>query len=158
MARLRHAFTIDAPPDRAQTLFERDILPSLYKGSTFRLAEERPGVLVLSDGAIDVDRVFDPRKVVLGDAKPRKGRASPAIAPPLERPRPRMMGVISPNVEHRQPWLYASLRRISSRRITVEFRPRGAGTEVTIDGKADRRVRDALTRLGEPGRWPERAI
>lgn len=137
-------------------LFERDILPSLYKGSAFRLAEERPGVFVLSDGAVDVNRVFDPRKVVLGDAKPRKGRGEHPAMPPLERPRPRVMGVLSPNVEHRQPWLYASLRRIGSRRLTVTFSAaQDVGTEVRIEGRADRRVRNALRRLGAPGAWPK---
>ncbi len=154
MARIRHSFEIDAAPDDAQRLFERDILPSLYKGSAFRLAEERPGLIVLSDGVVDVNRPFDPRKVA--GAGPVRRRTGEQPRPP-ERPRPRMMGVIAPNVEHRQPWLYAGLRRFSSRKLTLTFDAEEGRTRVRIVGSAERRVRDALTRLGRPGQWPETA-
>lgn len=68
-----------------------------------------------------------------------------------------MMGVIAPNVEHRQPWLYAGLRRISSRKLAVTFDAEEGRTRVRIEGSAARRIRDALVRLGCPGQWPETA-
>ncbi len=161
MARLSTSFTIDVPPARAQAMFERDILPSLQKGSAFRLAAEHPGVLVFSDGAADFNRVFDPQRVVEGE-NPSRRRSMKGPAPPPEPPRPRVMGMVAPNVEHRQPWLYAALRRISSRTITVRFEQigedAGSGTRVVIDGKADKRLTNALGALGAPGQWPETAL
>ena len=154
MARVRHSFAMDMPPARAQELFERDILPPLYKGSAFRLAEERAGELVLSDGLVDVNRRFDPRRAAGAGPPPRRPDGPP---PRPEHPRPRMMGVLSPNVEHRQPWLYAGLRRLSSRRLTVRFSPEEGITTVRISGSAERRLRDALARLGEAGQWPRTA-
>jgi len=154
---VRVSFELDEPPARAQRMFERDITPSLSKGSAFRLAEERPGALVFSDGAVDFNRVFDPRRVVEGESPPRR-RSAQTPAPPPERPRPRTMGIVAPNVEHRQPWLYATLRRASARTLTVSFQEAGAGrTRVTIEGRAERRIREALSRLGSPGHWPEGA-
>ena len=160
MARLRHSFRVSEPPQRAQDLFVRDILPNLYKGSFYRLAEEKPGLLVFSDGAVDVNRVFDPRRVAVGEETGRRRLGEPAAPPPpppRERPRPRMMGVVAPNVEHRQPWLYASLRGAVSRRIVVRFSAEEAATRVDLSGSAPRELRDALKRLGEPGQWPESA-
>jgi hypothetical protein len=155
VAKIRASFAMDVPPARAQAMFERDIVPSLYRNSPYRLAGDRPGELVFSDGAVDFNRVFDPRRVVEGENPPRR-RAANRPAPPPERPRPRLMGVVAPNVEHRQPWLYASLRRASSRKLVVRFEPAGeGGTRVSIEGKAERRLRDALSRLGSPGSWPE---
>lgn len=158
MARVRHSFEIDLLPPEAQDLFERDILPSLYRGSAFRLAEERAGVLILSDGLVDVNRVFDPRRAAGAGPPPRRREPLGPPATERPRPRPRMMGVIAPNVEHRQPWLYAGLRRLSSRKLTVTFSAEEGRTRVRIAGSAERRVRDALSRLGEPGGWPERAV
>ena len=160
MARLRHSFRIESPPQRAQDAFVRDILPSLYKGSFYRLAEEKPGLLVFSDGDIDINRVFDPRRVAVGEETGRQRLGEPPAPPPPRerpRPRPRMMGVIAPNVEHRQPWLYASLRGAVSRRIVVRFSAENSATRVDLSGSAPRELRDALKRLGNPGQWPETA-
>ena len=154
MARLRHSFEIDASPEEAQDLFERDILPSLFRGSAFRIAEELPGVLLLSDGLVDVDRPFDARRAAGAGPIPRRSEQEPA---PPERPRPRLMGVVAPNVEHRQPWLYANLRRLSSRTLKISFQAEEGRTRVRIAGSADRNVRHALTRLGTPGHWPQSA-
>ncbi len=145
---------MDVAPARAQALFERDIVPSLCRSSAYRLAEDGPGELVFTDGAADFNRVFDPRRVVEGENAPRRAAGRPAPAP--ERPRPRLMGVLAPNVEHRQPWLYASLRRASSRKLVVRFEQVGEGiTRVSIEGRTERRLRSALSRLGAPGHWPE---
>ncbi|HXD54759.1 MAG TPA: hypothetical protein VN618_08405 [Solirubrobacteraceae bacterium] len=163
MARIRHSFTIGEPPAEAQEMFVRDILPSLYKGTAYRLTDERPGRLVFSDGAVDVNRVFDARRVAVGEDTGRRRLGEPAapLPPPGERPRPRVAGIVAPNVEHRQPWLYASLRGAMSRRVTVRFEAEAAAaksrTWVEIRGSAPRPVRDALSRLGEPGEWPETA-
>ncbi len=154
MARVRHSFEIEGTPLEAQDLFERDILPSLFRGSPFRIAGEEPGVLLLSDGLVDVDRPFDPRRAAGAGPIPR--REDEPQAPP-ERPRPRLMGVVSPNVEHRQPWLYANLRRLSSRTLKISFRAEEGRTRVRIEGSAERGVRDALNRLGTPGQWPQSA-
>ena len=155
MATVRVSFAMSVAPARAQAMFERDIVPSLYENSAYRLAEDAPGRLVFSDGASDFNRVFDPRRVVEGESPPRR-RSQSGPAPPPERPRPRMLGVVAPNVEHRQPWLYTTLRRASSRRLVVSFEQAGEGeTRVSIEGKAERRLRDALSRLGAPGHWPD---
>jgi hypothetical protein len=154
LAHVRHSFEIDLAVGDAQGLFERDILPSLYKGSAFRLVEEEPGLLVLSDGVVDVNRRFDARRAAgAGPVRRRSGEPEPRPEPP----RPRIMGMIAPNVEHRQPWLYAGLRRLSSRKLTISFNAEEGRTRVRIVGSAERRVRDALRRLGRPGQWPETA-
>jgi hypothetical protein len=152
VARVRHSFEIEAMPEEAQAMFVRDILPSLYKGSAFRLCDEQPGLLVFSDGVVDVNRRFDPRRAANAGPPPRRpGEQQPRPDPP----RPRMLGVVlAPNVEHRQPWLYASLRRLSSRKLTVRFDAEEGRTRVRISGSAERRVRHALSRLGRPGQWP----
>ncbi len=157
MARLSHSFTLSAAPARAQDLFVRDILPSLYRSSAYRLTEERPGLLVFSDGAVDVDRVFDARRVAVGEETGRRRLGEPAVSPPSshEQARPRMAGIVAPNVEHRRPWFYASLRGAVSRRISVSFSAEAAATRVELTGSAPRALRNALRRLGEPGRWPE---
>lgn len=139
----------------------RDILPSLYRGTAYRLTDERPGLLVFSDGAVDVNRVFDAKRVAVGEDTGRRRLGEPTAPgpPPDERPRPRMAGIVAPNVEHRRPWLYASLRGAVSRRITVSFEAEAAGslTRVEIRGSAPRAVRGPLSRLGDPGEWPETA-
>jgi len=155
MARVSHTFTVPAPPERAQDMFVRDILPSLYRGSSYRLAEERPGLLVFSDGAVDVNRVFDARRVAVGEETGRRRLGEPASPPPPARPR--IAGIVAPNVEHRQPWLYAGLRSAVSRRISVAFTAHETSTRVALSGSAPRALRDALRRLGEPGQWPEAA-
>jgi hypothetical protein len=50
---------------------------------------------------------------------------------------------------------YARLRRLFARRIEVEFAPEGAGTRVSLRGKAERDICAALSKLGSPGQWPE---
>jgi hypothetical protein len=49
------------------------------------------------------------------------------------------------------------MRRLSERRITVAFTAEATGTRVTLKGGAERDVRNALERLGEPGQWPDTA-
>jgi hypothetical protein len=50
---------------------------------------------------------------------------------------------------------YARLRRLLARRIKVEFAPEGAGTRVSLRGRAERDICAALCKLGSPGQWPE---
>jgi hypothetical protein len=50
---------------------------------------------------------------------------------------------------------YAKLRRLLARRIKVEFAPDGAGTRVSLRGKAERDICAALNLLGALGQWPE---
>jgi hypothetical protein len=52
---------------------------------------------------------------------------------------------------------YAGLRRLTARRIKIDFAATPTGTTVTITGHAQREIRDALDRLGEPGHWPNAA-
>jgi hypothetical protein len=51
---------------------------------------------------------------------------------------------------------YASLRLSTSHRIRIEFDRALTGTTVTIEGHAERGIRDALQSLGEQGRWPDK--
>lgn len=51
--------------------------------------------------------------------------------------------------------VYAKLRRLMARRITVEFVSTGTGTRVSLRGSAERDVCAGLEKLGSPGHWPE---
>jgi hypothetical protein len=148
VARVRHSFEIDLQPSDAQRLFLRDILPSIYKGSAFRLADEHPGLIVLRDGVIDPNQTFDTRRAA-GAGPPKPEHDGDA------QPRRRRSGILAPNVEHRQPWLYTALRRLTSRNLTIHFDAQEGRTRVRIAGSADGRLRDALARLGSSGQWPE---
>jgi hypothetical protein len=55
------------------------------------------------------------------------------------------------------PGVSPLMRRFAERRIRVEFTAEPTGTRVTLRGGAERDVRDALVRLGEPGQWPDTA-
>ena len=48
----------------------------------------------------------------------------------------------------------ALLRRLTARRIAVAFSAELAGTTVSISGRAERDIRDAIERLGQSGHWP----
>lgn len=50
---------------------------------------------------------------------------------------------------------YARLRRLLARRVNVDFAPEGAGTRVSLCGRAERDICAALNKLGRPGHWPE---
>jgi hypothetical protein len=50
---------------------------------------------------------------------------------------------------------YSILRRLTARRLRVSFEPVATGTTITIRGHAERTIRDAINRLGEPGQWPQ---
>jgi hypothetical protein len=52
---------------------------------------------------------------------------------------------------------YSLLRRLTARRIKVDFVGTPTGAEVTIRGAATRDVRAAIERLGQGGRWSDRA-
>jgi hypothetical protein len=47
-----------------------------------------------------------------------------------------------------------TLRRLTGHRITVAFSAEMTGTTVAVSGHAERRIRDAICRLGQPGHWP----
>lgn len=51
--------------------------------------------------------------------------------------------------------LYAALRRVTARRLRIEFSEHEKGTMVQIRGAALRDLRLALGQLGGPGRWPQ---
>ena len=49
---------------------------------------------------------------------------------------------------------YGALRELLARRIKFELSPDGVGKLVRIHGEAERRLREAIERLGTPGHWP----
>ncbi len=49
MARVHRTFTIDRPPEQAQELFVREIVPDLHRDGRFTTYREVPGELRLSD-------------------------------------------------------------------------------------------------------------
>lgn len=53
MARITHTFTVAAPPERAQALFLRDIVPELREKAGLRLHDASPGVVKLSERPTD---------------------------------------------------------------------------------------------------------
>jgi len=53
VARVNASFTMDLPPDQAQAMFVRDLLPDLHNDGGFVLYEERPGRLELSKGVVE---------------------------------------------------------------------------------------------------------
>jgi hypothetical protein len=150
-------------PDVAQAMFERDILPELQRGRQFRLYRDVPGFMGFSDGIVDIDRVFEPVQAAgpvdarrREEGTPGRNGGSSAGAHGGQRPG-RSAGVLAPNVVRRRPWLYVTLRRLSSKRIKVRFTEQPTGTLVRIRGSAGRATARGLNRLGEPGRWPASA-
>jgi hypothetical protein len=158
VARVNASFTMDVPPEQAQAMFVRDLLPDLHKDAGFILYEERPGRLELSKGVVedsahsltelaDPDVVHHPEEI----EEPELKRAEPRA--PADAFQSAPGGREGPP----GPPVYSEVRRWISRRLDVEFAPEGTGTRVTLKGHAERDVRDALGRLGSPGHWPATA-
>jgi len=119
------------PPDRALQRFRDELGPELRHNAGFVLQNETAGRLRYSDGIVD----------------PRELEHFAGVDPGAH--------IRAGFRRRRDAGLYRWLRRSSARRIQVEFAAEGLGTRVTVRGRAPRNVRDAIGRLGQPGRWPQ---
>jgi hypothetical protein len=132
MARLDRTFAMQYPPEKAQELFVRDVVPAFAEAGEFVLEREAPGELHFSEG-----------DVATGAGEPDE--------PPLFSEQ----DLETAGVPLRAQELSTHLSRGFARHIKVEFTPDGEGTRVEIKGHAEHDVRDAIDRLGTPGHWPE---
>jgi hypothetical protein len=158
MARIDHSFSMEKPPEVAQSMFVRDIAPELAKDRDFQIRHERPGELVFSDGAgpgEDVDPDIE--------ETPQEQEDRDSVDFPLGRS-VADEDATSPErgIELRGSNLDASLvsdglDTLFARHVHVEFKADGAGTLVNIRGHLERDVEHALERLGTPNHWPETA-
>ena len=158
VARVNASFTMDVPPEQAQAMFVRDLLPDLYKDAGFVLYEERPGRLELSKGVVG-DSVHSLAELADPDLA---GHLEEIDEPELKRAEPGAPADAFQDAPGGRrgppgPPVYSDVRRWISRRLDVEFAPEGTGTRVTLKGHAERDVRDALDRLGSTGHWPATA-
>lgn len=160
MARIHNSFTIDVPPERAQEMFVRDIVPDLHRDGRFTLYREGPGEVRLSDanpdrepalgrgaagGALlDLDDIADPDEFEAHEEE----AGEPALADALRRGTDAEGRTAEGG---REP---PSLELLASHRIKVTFVPEGEGTRVTIRGSARHDVGAGLERLGRPDHWP----
>ncbi len=152
---------MDVPPEKAQEMFVRDIVPDLHRDGRFTEYREAPGELRLSDadfhrepglgrgGAIltslDLDDIADPDELEAHDGE----AAEPALADVLRRG----TDAEAPTAggRHAPP----SVELLASHRLKVTFAANGGGTLVTIKGSAHADVSRGLERLGSPQHWPE---
>ena len=158
VARVNASFTMDMPPEQAQAMFVRDLLPDLHKDGGFVLYEERPGRLELSKGVVE----DSPHSLAELSDPDVAGHPEEVEEPELKRAEPGAPTVAFQDAPGGRrgapgPPVYSDVRRWISRRLDIEFAPEGTGTRVTLKGHAERDVRDALGRLGSPGHWPATA-
>ncbi len=158
MARIDHSFSMEKPPEVAQSMFVRDIAPELAKDRDFEIRRESPGELIFSDGAApgrDVDPDFEE------SSQEREDRGSSDF--PLGRDVADEGSASPPSgFELRGPNLDASLVSegldgVYARHICIEFKAEGASTVVRIHGHLERDLQHALERLGTPDHWPATA-
>ena len=163
MARVHNTFTVALPPEQAQALFVRDILPDLHRDGRFTLYREGPGELRFSDAdlnvepsfarsvrggvGLDLDDIADPDEFEAHDEE----ASEPVLADVLRRG----TDAEAPTAEggHAHP----SVELLASHRLKVTFQPEGTATRVTIKGSAHHDVSQGLERLGTHGHWPETA-
>ncbi|MCW3033386.1 MAG: hypothetical protein QOK19_787 [Solirubrobacteraceae bacterium] len=158
MARVNSSFTMGVPPERAQAMFVRDIVPDLHNDAGLALLEEHPGRLELAAGVVGARQGFDMVEATDPDVV---GHGEEDEEPDVTRARLGGPATIFPvgggRVGRKSAPVYSLLRRWTSRRLKVDFAPTADGTRVTLTGSAGRPLRDALARLGTPGHWPETA-
>ncbi len=162
MARISHSFTMGVAPAQAEAMFVRDIAPELHRDRGFSLERQAPGRLVFSDGVVDPGQVFDAEEAATEetDADARSADA-PSLVADSEAPPTTKAATLRPsrgaNMPVAKSRFYGALRRLTGRQINVDFEAEPTGTRVTLSGSAQRDIRDALSRLGQPGHWPATA-
>ncbi len=137
MAHLERTFHMDYPPEEAQALFLRDVGPALAADAEFLLQHEHPGELLFSEG----DLGLSPGP--LDEGLPFGNREIDAAEFSASRAR------------YRGP--PDGLARAFAAHIKVEFTADGEGTLVEVKGHTERKLRDAMEKLGTAGHWPETA-
>jgi hypothetical protein len=159
MARIENSFEMDVPPEQAQAMFVRDIAPDLAKDGGFQPAHEKPGLLLYSDALGNFGAEFDPEEVADPDVVGHEEEDDEPEVTAAEESHEIRLGAIGiePNVQYRDPTLYAALRRLTARHVKVQFEAEGGGTRVTISGSAEHDIRRGLDELGTQGHWPETA-
>jgi hypothetical protein len=137
MAHLQRTFHMDYPPEQAQALFLRDVGPALAADAEFLLQHEHPGELLFSEGdlglppgPLDEGLPFGNREIDAAEfsASPARYRGPPD-----------------------------GIERAFAAHIKVEFTAEAGGTLVEVKGHAERKLRDAMEKLGTAGHWPETA-
>jgi hypothetical protein len=116
-------------------MFVRDIAPELARDRDFKIAHERPGQLIFSDG-------FGPGSGV----DPKFEESSQKWEDPA-RPNAAFGGGVMQISE--------DLPAMFPRHIQVDFSAEVTGTRVRVHGHVERDVRHGLELLGTPQHWPE---
>jgi hypothetical protein len=154
MAKLAHSFTMDVPPEQAQAMFVRDLVPDLHKDGDMILSKERAGRLDFSYGPteganLDLLEVADPD--VVGHPEEND---EPAVRAVEER-EPFSFFPAGPGRIAGSGLMAGKLEGLGSPHIEVTFAAAPEGTLVTLKGHIERHVHDAILRLGTQGHWPE---
>jgi hypothetical protein len=158
VARVNSSFTMSVAPEQAQAMFVRDIAPDLHKDAELTLLEERPGALEFEPVSVSGAQAFDMVEAADPDVV---GHEEEDEEPAVTRAQSSSSSTIFPygfgRAGRRNAPVYSLLRRWTSRRLKVRFALGADGTLVTLTGSVERRLRDALGRLGTPGHWPATA-
>ena len=155
-------------------MFLRDIWPELAKDGEFRLYSEAPGVLRFVQGLpgseSSLEDLADPD--VVGHPEEND---EPAVTRAVEgdelgvtpEPQDAAMGAgftHATGLTARgtatagdDALFFSGFAHLLGRRIKITFSPASEGTRVEIKGRAEKRLAQALDRLGSPGHWPETA-
>ncbi len=160
---MHNSFVMDVPPEKAQEMFVRDIVPDLHRDGRFTMYREGPGEVRLSDAnfdgepafgrggamgalALDLDDIADPDEFEAHDEE----SSEPVLADVLRRGTDAETPQAGGRAVH-------SAELLASHRLKVTFAPDREETRVTISGSAHHDVCGGLERLGRPDHWPATA-
>ncbi len=158
MARIDYSFSMEKPPEVAQSLFVRDIAPELAKDRDFEIRRESPGELIFSDGAApgrDAHPDFDAPPQEQEDRGSAHFPLGRDVADEGTASRPSGIELRGPNLD--ASLVSEGLDAVFARHIHIEFKAEGASTVVRIHGHLERDLQHALERLGTPDHWPATA-
>lgn len=155
---MHNSFVMDVPPEKAQEMFVRDIVPDLHRDGRFTMYREGPGEVRLSDADFErepgfgrgpatmrqLDDIADPDEFEAHDEE----AAEPALADVLRR------GTDAETPDAGGGHVLHSAELLASHRLKVTFAPDRDETRVTISGSAHHDVCGGLERLGRPDHWP----